>query len=148
MNSFDCSIRPFLNLFHSWLYQSHLSRFFGDDLVFFLPSGFQLIIIFGNRNGTWKSKGVTRPFKTAQYNISELLLKMNISSMYQSHFYMLPCYKSIFYIWWLSVWSRNSSFSTKPEITLLVHKNKHRSWASSVKSIQSPRSACFCPNAH
>jgi hypothetical protein len=32
--AFDCSIRPFWDLFHSWLYLSHLSRFFGDDLVF------------------------------------------------------------------------------------------------------------------
>ena len=30
-----CSIRPFLDLFHSWLYIPHLSRFFGDGLVFY-----------------------------------------------------------------------------------------------------------------
>jgi len=40
--AFDCSIRPFLDLFHSWLYIFHLSRFSGDGLVFFfLLSGFQ-----------------------------------------------------------------------------------------------------------
>jgi len=32
--AFDCSIRPFLDLFHSWLYMFHLSRFSRDDLVF------------------------------------------------------------------------------------------------------------------
>ena len=31
--AFDCSIRPFLDLFHSWLYIFHLSRFYGDGLV-------------------------------------------------------------------------------------------------------------------
>jgi hypothetical protein len=30
----DCSIHPFLDLFHSWLYIFHLPRFFGDGLVF------------------------------------------------------------------------------------------------------------------
>jgi hypothetical protein len=34
--AFDCSIRPFLDLFHSWLYKFHLSRFSGDGLVSFL----------------------------------------------------------------------------------------------------------------
>jgi hypothetical protein len=29
--TFDCSIRPFLDLFHSWLYIFHLSRFSGDS---------------------------------------------------------------------------------------------------------------------
>ena len=33
-SAFDCSIRPFLDLFHSWLYKVHLSRFSGDGLVF------------------------------------------------------------------------------------------------------------------
>ena len=47
------SILPFLRLFHSWLFISYVSRFFGDGLVFFfLPSCFQLIIIFGNRVGS------------------------------------------------------------------------------------------------
>ena len=32
--AFDCSIRPFSDLFHPWLYTSHLSRFFGKGLVF------------------------------------------------------------------------------------------------------------------
>jgi hypothetical protein len=32
-NAFDCSIRPFLDLFHSTLYIFHLSRFSGDGLV-------------------------------------------------------------------------------------------------------------------
>jgi len=32
--AFDCSIRSFLDLFHSWLYIFHLSRFSGDGLVF------------------------------------------------------------------------------------------------------------------
>jgi len=32
--AFDCSIRPFLDLFHSWLFIFHLSRFSGDGLVF------------------------------------------------------------------------------------------------------------------
>jgi hypothetical protein len=32
--AFDCSIRPFLDLFHSWLYIFHLSRFSGNGLVF------------------------------------------------------------------------------------------------------------------
>jgi len=32
--AFDCSIRPFSDLFHSWLYIFHLSRFSGDGLVF------------------------------------------------------------------------------------------------------------------
>ena len=31
--AFDCSIRPFLDLFHSWLYIFHLSRFSGDGLL-------------------------------------------------------------------------------------------------------------------
>jgi len=31
---FDCSIRQFLDLFRSWLYIFHLSRFSGDGLVF------------------------------------------------------------------------------------------------------------------
>jgi len=31
--AFDCSIRPFLDLFHSWLYIFHLSRFSEDGLV-------------------------------------------------------------------------------------------------------------------
>jgi hypothetical protein len=31
---------------------SSLPRFFGDDLIFFLPPGFQLMIIFGNRIGS------------------------------------------------------------------------------------------------
>ena len=31
--TFDCSIRPFLDLFHSWLYIFHLYRFSGDGLV-------------------------------------------------------------------------------------------------------------------
>ena len=39
--AFDCSIHPFLDFFHSWLYIFHLSRFSGDGLVFFLPPGFQ-----------------------------------------------------------------------------------------------------------
>ena len=30
--AFDCSIRPLLDLFHSWLYTFHLSRFSGDGL--------------------------------------------------------------------------------------------------------------------
>jgi len=30
---FDCSIRPSLELFHSWLYTFHLSRFSGDGVV-------------------------------------------------------------------------------------------------------------------
>jgi hypothetical protein len=30
--AFDCSIRPFWDLFHSWLCISHFSRIFGDDL--------------------------------------------------------------------------------------------------------------------
>ena len=50
--AFYCSIRPFLDLFHSWLCISHLSRFFRGGLVFFLPSGFQLIMIFGSRVGS------------------------------------------------------------------------------------------------
>ena len=33
--AFDCSIRPFLDLFHSRLYIFHLSRFSGDGLVSF-----------------------------------------------------------------------------------------------------------------
>ena len=32
--AFDCSVRPFLDLFHSWLYIFHLSRFSGDGLDF------------------------------------------------------------------------------------------------------------------
>jgi hypothetical protein len=32
--AFICSIRPFLNLFHLWLYIFHLSRFSGDSLIF------------------------------------------------------------------------------------------------------------------
>jgi len=32
--AFDCSISPFLDLIHSWLYTFHLSRFFEDGLVF------------------------------------------------------------------------------------------------------------------
>jgi hypothetical protein len=39
--AFCCSIRPFLSLFPSWLCISPPSRFFGDGLVFFLPSGSQ-----------------------------------------------------------------------------------------------------------
>ena len=35
--AFGCSIRPFLELFHSWLYISHLSKFFEDGLVFSFP---------------------------------------------------------------------------------------------------------------
>ena len=31
--AFDCSIRPFLDLFHSWLYMFNLSRFSEDGLV-------------------------------------------------------------------------------------------------------------------
>jgi len=31
---FSCSIRPFLHLFHLWLYLFHLSRFYGDGLLF------------------------------------------------------------------------------------------------------------------
>jgi hypothetical protein len=31
--AFSCSIHPFLDLFHSWLYISHLSRSFGNGLV-------------------------------------------------------------------------------------------------------------------
>jgi len=31
--AFDCSIHPFLDLFHSWLYIFHLSRFSGDGLI-------------------------------------------------------------------------------------------------------------------
>ena len=34
--AFDCSIRPFLDLFKSWLYIFHLYRFSGDGLVSFL----------------------------------------------------------------------------------------------------------------
>ena len=30
--AFGCSIRPFLVLFHTWLYISHLSKFFRDTL--------------------------------------------------------------------------------------------------------------------
>ena len=47
--AFGCSIRPFLDLFHSWLCIFHLPRFFGNGLVFFLPSDFEWIIIFGSR---------------------------------------------------------------------------------------------------
>ena len=37
--AFDCSIPPFLDLFHSWLYIFRLSRFSGDGVVIsFLPS--------------------------------------------------------------------------------------------------------------
>ena len=50
--SFDCSIRPFLDLFYSWLYIFHVSRFSRDGLVFSLPSVFQWIIIFGSRVGS------------------------------------------------------------------------------------------------
>jgi len=32
--AFDCSIRPFLYIFHSWLCMFHLSRFFWSGLVF------------------------------------------------------------------------------------------------------------------
>jgi hypothetical protein len=32
--AFGCSIRPFLDLFPSWLYIAHLSKFFGDALDF------------------------------------------------------------------------------------------------------------------
>jgi len=32
--AFNCSIRPFLDLFHSWLYIFHLSRFSGDGPIF------------------------------------------------------------------------------------------------------------------
>jgi hypothetical protein len=32
--AFCCSIRSFLDFFHSWLCISHFSRFFGDGLVF------------------------------------------------------------------------------------------------------------------
>jgi len=32
--TFDCSIHPFSDLFHSWLYIFHLSRFSEDFLVF------------------------------------------------------------------------------------------------------------------
>ena len=32
--AFDCSIHPFLDLFHSWPYILDLSRFSGDGLVF------------------------------------------------------------------------------------------------------------------
>jgi len=32
--AFGCSIRPLLVLFHSWLYISHLSKFFAGSLVF------------------------------------------------------------------------------------------------------------------
>ena len=35
--AFDCSIRPFLDLFHSLLYIFHLSRFSGDGLVISFP---------------------------------------------------------------------------------------------------------------
>jgi len=31
--AFDCFIRPFLDLFYSWLYIFHLSRFSRDGLV-------------------------------------------------------------------------------------------------------------------
>jgi len=30
----DCSVRPFLDLFHSWLHIFHFSKFSGDGLVF------------------------------------------------------------------------------------------------------------------
>ena len=43
--AFCCSIRPFLDLLHSWLYISHLSRFFGTA-SFFPPSFFQLVMIY------------------------------------------------------------------------------------------------------
>ena len=39
--AFYCSIRPFLDLFHSCLYILHLSTFSGDGLVFSFPLGFQ-----------------------------------------------------------------------------------------------------------
>jgi hypothetical protein len=46
--AFHCSIRPFLDLFHSWLYIFHLSRFSRDGLVFsFLQVSSESI--FGSR---------------------------------------------------------------------------------------------------
>ena len=64
--AFGCSIRPFLGLFHSWLYISHLFKFFEEGLVFSLPSGFQLIIIFGNRVGSILS---TCPYQISCFRV-------------------------------------------------------------------------------
>ena len=51
--AFGCSIRPFLDLFHSWLYiYIPFFQFFRGRLRFLLPSGFQLIINFGDRVGS------------------------------------------------------------------------------------------------
>jgi len=64
--AFGCSIRPFLVLFHSWLCKFHLSRFFGGRPRFFVPSGFQLIIIFGSRVGFILS---TRPHQIICFRV-------------------------------------------------------------------------------
>jgi len=49
--AFNCSIRPFLDLFHSWLYIFHLSRFSGDGLVFYFlqvsSESWFLVVAFG-----------------------------------------------------------------------------------------------------
>ena len=57
----DCLKFPLCNRFIS-----HLSKFFGDGLVFSFPSGFQLIIIFGNRVGSILS---TCPYQMSCFRV-------------------------------------------------------------------------------
>ena len=54
--AFDCSIHPFLDLFHSWLY-TYIPSFqvLRGRPRFFLPSGFQWTIISGSRVGSFLS---------------------------------------------------------------------------------------------
>jgi len=69
--AFDCSIRPYLDLVQPSLFISHLFRFFWDGLVFFLPSCFQLIMIFGIRVrsilSTWQYRMIC--FRVVSSNI-------------------------------------------------------------------------------
>ena len=90
--AFDGLIRPFLCLFHSWLYRSHLSRFLGEVLVFILPSGFQLTMIFSNRVGSILS---TLPyqmscFRVIQYRILLVHFKTVIKWSNLNLFYANP----------------------------------------------------------
>jgi hypothetical protein len=79
--AFDCSIRPFLDLFHSWLYTFHLSRFSGGRPRFFSPSGFQWIIIFGSRVGsilsTWPYQISCFQGYVIQYHIAKFINYLN-----------------------------------------------------------------------
>ena len=47
---FDCSIRPFLDLFRSWLYIFHLSRFSGDGLVLSVSVFSGFFYVFAQRS--------------------------------------------------------------------------------------------------